>query len=140
MEQTPHMTAQTRPMQGRGASAAALGALVLVALAGAAEAQTARRPVVSAGEASRAAELAPSRRALRLDRSGRWSVDFSLDPSLSDPARVGDVGAGAYYSVNPRLRVGASAGLVEGPENPGRPVQNSRDVAPRVRLESTFRF
>jgi hypothetical protein len=109
-------------------------------MAGAADAQTASRPVVSAGEAARAAQVAPSRRALRLDRSGRWSVDFSLDSSLSDPARVGDVGAGAYYRVNPRLRVGASAGLVEGPENPARPVHNSRDVAPRVRLESTFRF
>lgn len=132
------MTAQKRPMQGVTTAAAAFGTLVLAA--GAAEAQTASRPVVSAGEAARAADLAPARRALRIDRSGRWSVDFSLDPSLSDPARVGDVGAGAYYRVNPRLRVGASAGLVEGPENPGRPVQNSRDVAPRVRLESTFRF
>ncbi|MBU2117570.1 MAG: hypothetical protein KJ954_08220, partial [Alphaproteobacteria bacterium] len=98
------------------------------------------RPVVSAGEAARAAQVAPSRRALRVDRAGRWSVDFSLDPSLRDPARVGDVGAGAYYRVNPRLRVGASAGLVEEPDSPARPVQNSRDVAPRVRLESTFRF
>lgn len=127
-------------MTGRGALGAALGAFLLAGMAGAADAQTASRPVVSAGEAARAAQVAPSRRALRLDRSGRWSVDFSLDSSLSDPARVGDVGAGAYYRVNPRLRVGASAGLVEGPENPARPVQNSRDVAPRVRLESTFRF
>lgn len=127
-------------MTGAGAAAAALCAVVSVGLAGPVEAQSATRPVVSAGEASRAAQVAPSHRALRVDRSGRWSVDFSLDPSLSDPARVGDVGAGAYYRVNPRLRVGASAGLVEGPENPARPVQNSRDVAPRVRLESTFRF
>jgi len=127
-------------MTGSGAAAAALCAVLSVGMAGPVEAQTATRPVVSAGEASRAAQVAPSRRALRVDRSGRWSVDFSLDPSLTDPARVGDVGAGAYYRVNPRLRVGASAGLVEGPENPARPVQNSRDVAPRVRLESTFRF
>ncbi|HEV2082346.1 MAG TPA: hypothetical protein VGR32_07810 [Brevundimonas sp.] len=134
------MTAQIGRMQGRGAAAAAVCALLLAGAAGTAAAQTAQRPVVSAGEASRAAQLAPARRGLRVDRSGRWSVDFSLDPSLSDPARVGDVGAGAYYRVNPRLRVGASAGLVEGPENPGRPVQNTRDAAPRVRLESTFRF
>lgn len=125
---------------GSGAAAAALCALALSGLSGAAQAQTVARPVVSAGEAARAAQVAPSRRALRVDRSGRWSVDFSLDPSLSDPARVGEVGAGAYYRVNPRLRVGASAGLVEGPEIPARPAQNSRDVAPRVRLESTFRF
>lgn len=131
------MTAQTRAMK---AVAAAAAALAVVAVADLAHAQTPGRSVVSAGEASRAAQLSPARRAMRLDRSGRWSVDFSLDPSLEDPARLGDVGAGAYYRVSPRLRVGASAGLVEGPADPARPAQAERNAAPRVRLESTFRF
>jgi hypothetical protein len=122
------------------AIAAALVALPAVGMATSAEAQTARRPVVSAGEAARAAEVAPARRALRVDRSGRWSVDFSLNPSSTDPQRVGDVGAGAYFSVNPRLRVGASAGLVEEPVDPARRDGTERSTAPRVRLESTFRF
>ncbi len=136
------MTAPSRAMNGRtGVFAATACAFALIGVAGQAQAQAqaAPRTVVSAGEASRAASVAPSRRALRVDRSGRWSVDFSLSPS-SEPAEVVDMGAGAYYRLSPRLRVGASAGLTETPADPGRPVQTERNVAPRVRLESTFRF
>ncbi|HEV7227620.1 NtrZ family periplasmic regulatory protein [Brevundimonas sp.] len=132
------MNARVRKIGVTGVASAALAAACLLAAPVDVLAQT--RPVVSAGEAARASQIAPSRRALRLDRSGRWSVDFSLDPSTSRPDRVGDVGAGAYYRVNPRLSVGASAGLVEGPVDPGRPAQSDRNAAPRVRLESTFRF
>ena len=132
------MRAQKRELTGLGVAAAALGALVLAAGAGSAQAQN--HPVISAGEAERAAQLSPTRRAMRVDRSGRWSVDFSLDPSTRNAAQVGDVGAGAYYRVSPRLRVGASAGLTETPTDPVRSAQGERDAAPRVRLESTFRF
>ena len=132
------MDVRVRKIGVMGVASAALVAACLLVAPGDVRAQS--RPVVSAGEAARAAQVAPTRRALRLDRSGRWSVDFSLDPSARRQDGVGDVGAGAYYRVNPRLSVGASAGLVEGPVDPARPAQSERNAAPRVRLESTFRF
>jgi hypothetical protein len=139
------MGATTQKRSGQevtGAVTAAALALTCALLIGAspAAAQSTSRPLVSANEAARAAQITPSRRALRVDRSGRWSVDFSLTPSVSNPEQVGDVGAGAFYRVSPRLRVGASAGLVEGPVDPARPAQQGRNAQPRVRLESTFRF
>ena len=59
----------------------------------------------------------------------RWSKQY-----------LGDVEAGAYYRVNPRLRVGATAGLAEPEADPASPPQTERRAAPRFRLESIFRF
>lgn len=120
-----------------------LGAgLMAFGLASTAQAQSSpRRQAVTPAEAERAAGVGASRRALRVDDRGRWSVDFSLSPSTEDPARVGDVGAGAYWRVSPRLSVGASAGVsARPPSDPARRAQGEREGEPRVRLESIFRF
>lgn len=95
-------------------------------------------PALSQGDTSRAGST--QRRALRLDESGRWGVDFSLSQPWGRDAQWGDVEAGAYYRVTPRLELGASAGLVPAPEDPARPAQDNSRGQARVRLESIFRF
>lgn len=82
------------------------------------------------------------RRSLRLNASGRWGVDFNVTPPArrGSEAAFGEVEAGAYYRVSPRLEVGASAGLTEPGRDPGRPADSDRRSEPRVRLESIFRF
>ena len=128
-------------------SAIIAGLAATLAFAGAAadasaQSRSTRAPQVSISEAAaaRAAAAQTQRRGLRLNDSGRWGIDFSLSQPQGRDAQWGDVAAGAYYRVSPRLQVGASAGLSEPPVDPARPAQDSSRSQPRVRLESIFRF
>ena len=129
----------------KGAVIAGLAAgLTLLAVADAASAQTAaprsRAPAVSLTEAqtARAATGAGQSR-LRFTERGRWGLDLNLSQPVGRESNLGDVEAGAYYRVNPRLRVGAAAGLAETERDPARAPQTERPTA-RFRLESIFRF
>jgi len=117
--------------------------LALVAAADAAAAQTATRgraPAVSLSEASAARTATPpSQSRLRFTERGRWGLDLNLNQPVGREDSLGDVEAGAYYRVNPRLRVGAAAGLAETERDPARAPQTERPTA-RFRLESIFRF
>lgn len=128
--------------------ASVVAAVSLTGIAVSASAQTApsrsRAPVVTLSEAN-AAQAAgqrtgSQRRGLRLTSNGRWGLDFNLTSPVGRESNWGDVEAGAYYSVNPRLRVGAAAGLASPAADPAEPPQVDRRTQPRVRLESTFRF
>lgn len=103
-----------------------------------AQAPSAQTPSVSLSDADRAARTG-QRRGLRLNESGRWGLDFNLSQPVGREAEWGDVEAGAYYRVNPSLRVGASAGLAVADPDPAR-VESDTRAQPRVRLESIFRF
>lgn len=118
--------------------------LALVAAADAAAAQTAtprnRAPSDSLSEANAARAAAPAGQSrLRFTERGRWGLDLNLNQPVGREDSLGDVEAGAYYRVNPRLRVGAAAGLAETERDPARAPQTERPTA-RFRLESIFRF
>lgn len=128
-----------------GAVIAGLAAgLTLLAMAAPASAQAARNraPALSLTEAQAARATAtptgPSR--LRFTERGRWGLDLNLSQPVGRDSDLGDVEAGAYYRVNPRLRVGAAAGLAEPERDPARASQSDRRAEPRFRLESIFRF
>ncbi|HYD28464.1 NtrZ family periplasmic regulatory protein [Brevundimonas sp.] len=118
--------------------------LALLAVADAASAQAAssrtRAPAVSLSEAQAARSAAPGQSRLRFTERGRWGLDLNLSQPVGRESNLGDVEAGAYYRVNPRLRVGATAGLAEPEADPARAPQTDRRAAPRFRLESIFRF
>jgi hypothetical protein len=120
------------------------GGLALLAVADAASAQTAsaraRAPAVSLSEAQAARSAATPQSRLRFTERGRWGLDLNLSQPVGRESNLGDVEAGAYYRVNPRLRVGATAGLAEPEADPARAPQTDRRAAPRFRLESIFRF
>jgi hypothetical protein len=123
------------------------GALALLAAADVASAQAgaparARAPAVSLtdAQAARAAASQPGGSRLRFTERGRWGLDLNLSQPVGRERDLGDVEAGAYYRVNPRLRVGAAAGLAEAESDPARAPQTDRRTAPRFRLESIFRF
>jgi hypothetical protein len=103
-----------------------------------------RAPAVTLAEASSAAQRsspAPApRRSLRWNENGRWGLDFNLNQPVGREAEWGDVEAGAYYRLSPRLRVGAAAGLAAPEQDPARAAETDRRAQPRVRLESIFRF
>ncbi|WP_245157765.1 NtrZ family periplasmic regulatory protein [Brevundimonas sp. A19_0] len=99
----------------------------------------AQAPAVSLSDADRAARSG-QRRGLRVNESGRWGLDFNLSQPVGREAEWGDVEAGAYYRVNPSLRVGAAAGLATPDPDPARLRESDTRTQPRVRLESIFRF
>ena len=105
--------------------AATVSALAIAGTAHDASAQTRRAPAVSLTEAAQASHSAPApqRRGLRWNDSG-------------------DVEAGAYYRLSPRLRVGAAANLASPEIDPARAPESAADrrAAPRVRLETIFKF
>ncbi len=125
-----------------------VGGLALLAMADVASAQAAgapartREPAVSLTEAqaARAAAAQPGSSRLRFTERGRWGLDLNLNQPVGRESNLGDVEAGAYYRVNPRLRVGAAAGLAEPESDPARAPQTDRRATPRFRLESIFRF
>lgn len=116
-------------------------AVALLAVADTAAAQTARGRTVSLTEAqaARSAGNQTGQTRLRFTERGRWGLDLNMTEPSNREAAVGGVEAGAYYRVNPRLRVGAAAGIEEGRTEPDRPAQEDRRAA-RFRLQSIFRF
>lgn len=125
--------------------AASVGAVVLVGVSAPASAQAtrSRAPAVSLSEAAaaqRSAVQTGQRRGLRWNENGRWGLNFNLNQPVGREQSWGDVEAGAYYSVTPRLRVGAAAGLGRPETDPARAPETDRRSAPRIRLESIFKF
>lgn len=123
--------------------AGVVGLVAFVGVSNDASAQSrSRAPAVTLAEASTAAQrTSPApRRSLRWNENGRWGLDFNLSQPVGRDAQWGDVEAGAYYRLSPRLRVGAAAGLAAPEQDPARAAETDRRAQPRVRLESIFRF
>jgi len=127
---------------------AAATALILVGSAGTAHAQ--QKPQAKPGEEFRVRgdfdlrdrSLGPNRsdRSLQFDaKTGKWGVKVGLGSPVGREADAKDLEAGAYFKVTPSLRVGGAVGLASERDNPVRR-PNERDEAPRVRLETTFKF
>lgn len=93
-----------------------------------------------AAAAQRPANPNTPRRSLRWMDGGRWGLDFNLSQPVGREADWGDVEAGAYYRLSPRLRLGASAGLATPRPDPARAPETDTRAQPRVRLESIFKF
>jgi hypothetical protein len=116
--------------------------LALITVADVASAQSrSRAPAVTLTDAQTARTTAPAGQGrMRFTERGRWGLDLNLSQPVGRETNLGDVEAGAYYRVNPRLRVGASAGLAAPERDPARPPETDQRAAPRFRLESIFRF
>lgn len=83
--------------------------------------------------------LAPApHRSVQLDANGRWSFRLDLTQPAARDQDFRDVQAGAFYRLGRRLEVGGTVGLNSKTPAP----QNFRpqDGAPRVRLETKFKF
>lgn len=130
-------------VQGLILAMAAVAALATTASTASAQTRESARAAVQASPTVRndlvSGQEAP-RRGLRWNEDGRWGLDLNLSQPVGRESDLGDVEAGAYYRVNPRLRVGAAAGLAEPESDPARAPQTDRRTAPRFRLESIFRF
>ncbi|MDP3852348.1 NtrZ family periplasmic regulatory protein [Phenylobacterium sp.] len=72
-------------------------------------------------------------------RKGRWGVSLNLDQRVERDMQWNDVQAGAYFRVTPSLRVGGAVALGD-QETPAYKKTQPVDAAPRVRLETAFKF
>ena len=82
------------------------------------------------------------RRSLQWDsKRGRWGLKLDMDQPVGRPLSYTDrdVQAGAYYKITPSFRVGGavSLGAMSSESNPNT---IPADKAPRVRLETAFKF
>lgn len=125
-----------------GGIAAALALTAALGLADAASAQSrSTASTLTLTDAQRAqAASSQNRRSLRWIDGGRWGLDFNLSQPVGREADWGDVEAGAYYRLSPRLRLGATAGLAAPRPDPARTPEADTRAQPRVRLESIFKF
>ena len=72
-------------------------------------------------------------------KKGRWGLILDITPRLGVDSQARDVEAGAFFRVTPQLRVGGAVGV--GPQAvPVRKAGDREEEAPRVRLETAFKF
>jgi hypothetical protein len=72
-------------------------------------------------------------------KKGRWGLMLDITPRLGVDSQARDVEAGAFFRVTPQLRVGGAVGV--GPQAvPVRKAGDREEEAPRVRLETAFKF
>lgn len=132
-----------------------LAALAVVGAANAAQAETLRaKPPYAAPAAApdaftvkgdfdpKAGQFGPlaARKTLQFDtKKGRWGLSLDLDQPATRDLQLKDVEAGAWFKVTPQLRVGAGVGVGSSRDEALRPPA-TKDEAPRVRLETAFKF
>lgn len=95
---------------------------------------------------SKPAQIAPfapegPKQSLKWDaKKGKWGLKLDLDRPLNREMELKDVQAGAYYSVTPSIRVGGAVAL--GDNNPALNARKNeiQETAPRVKLETAFKF
>ncbi|HEV2363786.1 MAG TPA: hypothetical protein VGS12_06255 [Caulobacteraceae bacterium] len=119
----------------------ALACVVLLSsAAGVACAQQAGYSAAALGMQSPAAVPVSGRRILEWDpQKGRWGLSLGVQ-QRQDGTAWRDVEPGLYYKVTPRLHIGGAVGLGNG--DAGEPPLRfqPQGAAPRVRLETTFKF
>ena len=74
------------------------------------------------------------------NKKGKWGLKLDLDQPANRELEGRDVQAGAYYSVTPSIRVGGAVAL--GDNNPALAARKNEnhEPAPRVKLETAFKF
>ncbi len=73
-------------------------------------------------------------------RKGHWGLTLNLEQPETRQSNWNDVQAGAYYRITPSLRVGGAVAIGDQQfvATPRQPLPG--DGAPRVRLETAFKF
>ena len=72
-------------------------------------------------------------------RKGRWGLKLGVEQRTDRLGEWRDVQPGLYYKLTPRLHIGGAVSLAPNPQINQRVVEPQAN-APRVRLETTFKF
>ncbi len=115
------------------ASAAFAALLLFGAAADAAVAQT--RPRSSLVEENRLGAPATTN-SFKFNEKGRWNFDLDINEPAYRERKLNDVEAGAFFRINPSLRLGGSVRLDDMKKE--RPTPD--EPSPRVRLITKYKF
>jgi len=80
------------------------------------------------------------RKSLQWDASGHWTLNLDMDEPVGRDMDWKDVSAGAYFHITPSMRIGGSFGLGDKFADPQRILPEDTSNAPRVHLETKFKF
>jgi hypothetical protein len=80
------------------------------------------------------------RKSLQWDASGHWTLNLDMDEPVGRDMDWKDVSAGAYFHITPSMRIGGSVGLGDKFADPQRILPEDTTNAPRVHLETKFKF
>ena len=118
-----------------------IGAALLVSGASTAHAQTAKKTAdFTVRSESSTMTSSQGTKSLKWGAGkGRWGVSLNLDQRGERDTQWNDVQAGAYFRVTPSLRIGGAVALGE-KEAPSYKKTEPQESAPRVRLETAFKF
>lgn len=72
-------------------------------------------------------------------RAARWGLKLGVEQHIDRGVQLKDLQPGLFYRVTPRLHIGGAVSLAP-EEVEGQSLINPRLPAPRVRLETTFKF
>lgn len=72
-------------------------------------------------------------------RKGRWGLKLGVEQHTDRDVELKDVQPGVYYRLTPRLHIGGAVSLAPDQVESQR-LTDPQMSAPRVRLESTFKF
>ena len=86
-----------------------------------------------------ASPLAP-RKSLQWDANGRWTLKLDMDQPVGREMELKDMSAGAFFHITPSMRIGGSVGLADRFADQQKVVPQDTVNAPRVRLETKFKF
>jgi len=73
-------------------------------------------------------------------QKGKWGLKLDLDQPVGRDIQLKDVQAGAYFRVTPSIRVGGAVALGETDPALAARKNDTREPAPRVKLETAFKF
>lgn len=82
--------------------------------------------------------LKPDHKTLQFGGGGRWGLKLDMEQPLGRDMGWKDVKAGAYIRLTPNIRVGGTVGLGDRLSQPQK--VTPQDAAPRVHLETAFKF
>ncbi len=119
-----------------------IGAALIVGAAASAHAETGKAAVTTDFTVrTDTSAIAPGSKTLKWDaRKGRWGVTLNVQEPTERDAQWNNVQAGAYFRVTPSLRIGGAVALGEQEVLPAYKKTVPQDAAPRVRLETAFKF
>jgi hypothetical protein len=80
------------------------------------------------------------RKSLQWDASGHWTLNLDMDEPVGRDMDWKDVSAGAYFHITPSMRIGGSVGLGDKFSDPQHILPEDTINAPRVHLETKFKF
>ena len=80
----------------------------------------------------------PDHKTLMFGGNSRWGLKLDMEQPLGRDMAWKDVNAGAYLKLTPNIRVGGTVGLGDRLAQPQK--VTPQDTAPRVHLETAFKF